>query len=153
MNQGIEQRLRRLEQRVDDRRNTPNMVPELVLLPMVVAGLSAGAFVTNTYYTHDWASHIDAETKFNVQGYTVALLPPNHPEMDGNVVGRTYHNNDLLIQTDRAVDEVYYTCVHEYLHNQYPDAEHSWIYEQEDERVVPLCLETIKKAAEKNKVR
>jgi len=144
--QDIQHRLELVEQSIRHRRQQQGLVPKQLILLFCIAGISTGALSTNMIIDrHD-------AVEFQVEDYKAVFVSGSHPVMDGRY-GFTFHKNDLFIQSGRSIKAMNTTCNHEWLHNQYPDASHDWIYEKSEEVVVPVCQETIVKAKKHNLVR
>lgn len=76
-----------------------------------------------------------------IDGYGIQLQYWN--SSDTGHVGYTTGHNDIHIRANRSIPAIYTTCVHEKLHNQYPNAPHSWIYQEARNRVDRTCLKLL----------
>lgn len=85
---------------------------------------------------------IETEEEHVIDGYTIRLQDWNISEHDG-MTGYTTGNDDIYIRANRSVRSIYTTCVHEKLHNLYPEKEHDWIYPESNRRIDPTCLKLL----------
>lgn len=76
-----------------------------------------------------------------IDGYGIQLKYWNSSR--NGRVGYTTGHNDIHIRANRSIPAIYTTCVHEKLHNQYPDAPHAWIYREARDRVDQTCLKLL----------
>ncbi len=82
---------------------------------------------------------VDTQEEHVIDGYTIRLQDWNVSEYD-DMVGYTTGNDDIYIRSSRSLQDIYITCVHEKLHNLYPEREHDWVYQESVQRIDPTCL-------------
>jgi hypothetical protein len=131
-------------------------LPDRLVTTVIVGsliGASLGAGLLAGYlegYADGVGSGFDPDLKLDtaptaeyhrIDGYGIQLQYWNRSRTGH--VGYTTGHNDIHIQANRSIPAIYTTCVHEKLHNEFPDMPHSWIYREARDRVDRTCLKLL----------
>lgn len=88
----------------------------------------------------------DAESTMWINGYKIETVSKDNWKKNLTVLGYTYSSsdNDIYIRSDLSESNTQKACVHEQLHNLFPDyvefdTEHDIIYEIDEEFNTELC--------------
>lgn len=122
---------------------------------IIIQGLTAAMLLLMPYFTSLYAQSFPGSTH-RINGYTIQTIPDSEWTHSSTSVGYTYkaHSNDIFVRDGRSIDSMVETCVHEQLHNVFPDTigdelEHKVIYGIDNEIVTDTCRRYGQKLKEK----